>query len=70
MALNKKYANLPDLVSFCHLAWWLLLTALTVYLTLKDPSPDIYETPDLTDEASTVPVSVIRHIYIHMTRLV
>lgn len=23
----------------------------------QDPSPDIYETPDLTDEASTLPVS-------------
>jgi hypothetical protein len=29
----------------------LLLTA------SQDPAPDIYETPDLTDEASTVPVS-------------
>lgn len=24
---------------------------------IKDQAPDIYETPDLTDEASTVPVS-------------
>lgn len=31
--------------------------ALTCELTAQDPAPDIYETPDLTDEASTVPVS-------------
>ncbi|OJJ82072.1 dynactin subunit 2 [Aspergillus glaucus CBS 516.65] len=38
MALNKKYAGLPDL----------------------DQAPDIYETPDLTDEASTIPTQTIR----------
>ncbi|KAK7755313.1 hypothetical protein SLS62_002820 [Diatrype stigma] len=35
MALNRKYANLPDL----------------------DSAPDIYETPDLTDDNSTVPTT-------------
>ncbi|KAF4993742.1 hypothetical protein FGRMN_6269 [Fusarium graminum] len=35
MALNRKYAALPDL----------------------DSAPDIYETPELTDDNSTVPVS-------------
>ncbi|KAI1248467.1 hypothetical protein MGN70_009665 [Eutypa lata] len=35
MALNRKYANLPDL----------------------DSAPDIYETPELTDDTSTVPTT-------------
>ncbi|KAL9943546.1 hypothetical protein D7B24_006830 [Verticillium nonalfalfae] len=35
MALNRKYANLPDL----------------------DSAPDIYETPDLTDDISTAPTT-------------
>ncbi|PFH59142.1 hypothetical protein XA68_12762 [Ophiocordyceps unilateralis] len=35
MALNRKYANLPDL----------------------DSAPDIYETPELTDDNSTVPTT-------------
>ncbi|PHH65468.1 hypothetical protein CDD81_2248 [Ophiocordyceps australis] len=35
MALNRKYANLPDL----------------------DSAPDIYETPDLTDDNSTIPTT-------------
>ncbi|KAH6690397.1 Dynamitin-domain-containing protein [Plectosphaerella plurivora] len=39
MALNRKYANLPDL----------------------DSAPDIYETPDLTDDISTVPTTGPSH---------
>lgn len=53
MALSRKYANLPDLVSnniprrndedgANH--------------GIQDSAPDIYETPELTDDASTVPV--------------
>ncbi|PKS06344.1 hypothetical protein jhhlp_007092, partial [Lomentospora prolificans] len=38
MALNRKYAALPDL----------------------DSAPDIYETPDLTDDNSTVPGTTLR----------
>ncbi|KAH6898981.1 Dynamitin-domain-containing protein [Thelonectria olida] len=38
MALNRKYAALPDL----------------------DSAPDIYETPDLTDDNSTVPTTAAR----------
>ncbi|KFA73236.1 hypothetical protein S40288_05421 [Stachybotrys chartarum IBT 40288] len=38
MALNRKYAGLPDL----------------------DSAPDIYETPDLTDDNSTVPTTAAR----------
>ncbi|CEJ81703.1 Putative Dynamitin [[Torrubiella] hemipterigena] len=38
MALNRKYANLPDL----------------------DSAPDIYETPDLVDDNSTVPTTAAR----------
>ncbi|KAI1259275.1 Dynamitin-domain-containing protein [Xylariaceae sp. FL1019] len=39
MAVNRKYADLPDL----------------------DSAPDIYETPDLTDDNSTVPTTIERH---------
>lgn len=52
MAFNKKYAGLPDLVS--PFGEDLQRVSLT---SPQDPAPDIYETPDLTDEASTVPVS-------------
>ncbi|KAI1273397.1 Dynamitin-domain-containing protein [Xylaria sp. FL0933] len=38
MAVNRKYADLPDL----------------------DSAPDIYETPDLTDDNSTIPTTVDR----------
>ncbi|CAJ2501174.1 Uu.00g040270.m01.CDS01 [Anthostomella pinea] len=38
MAINRKYAELPDL----------------------DSAPDIYETPDLTDDNSTIPTTVGR----------
>ena len=54
MAGVRKYAGLPDLVRpFVHLVSRFLpiLTSL-----LQDPAPDIYETPDLTDDASTNPV--------------
>ncbi|KAI0160277.1 Dynamitin-domain-containing protein [Xylariaceae sp. FL1272] len=39
MAVNRKYADLPDL----------------------DSAPDIYETPELTDDNSTIPTTVERH---------
>ncbi|CAN8099268.1 unnamed protein product [Discula destructiva] len=39
MALNRKYAALPDL----------------------DSAPDIYETPELTDDTSTVPTTLQSH---------
>ncbi|WYZ34981.1 hypothetical protein EsH8_I_001257 [Colletotrichum jinshuiense] len=38
MALNRKYAALPDL----------------------DSAPDVYETPELTDDTSTVPTTTVR----------
>ncbi|KAI0203932.1 Dynamitin-domain-containing protein [Astrocystis sublimbata] len=38
MAVNRKYADLPDL----------------------DSAPDIYETPDLTDDNSTIPTTIDR----------
>ncbi|KAI0547455.1 Dynamitin-domain-containing protein [Xylaria curta] len=38
MAVNRKYADLPDL----------------------DSAPDIYETPDLTDDNSTIPTTIER----------
>ena len=51
MASVRKYAGLPDLVrtktprAYLH------------YLpNLKDAAPDIYETPELTDDNSTHPV--------------
>ncbi|KAJ3579293.1 hypothetical protein NPX13_g1276 [Xylaria arbuscula] len=37
MAVNRKYADLPDL----------------------DSAPDIYETPELTDDNSTIPVGTL-----------
>ncbi|KAJ8123359.1 hypothetical protein O1611_g9611 [Lasiodiplodia mahajangana] len=40
MAVNRKYADLPDL----------------------DSAPDIYETPDLTDDNSTIPTTVDRSL--------
>ncbi|KAI1111356.1 Dynamitin-domain-containing protein [Nemania sp. NC0429] len=40
MAVNRKYADLPDL----------------------DSAPDIYETPELTDDNSTIPTSVERSL--------
>ncbi|KAJ8122480.1 hypothetical protein ONZ43_g1337 [Nemania bipapillata] len=40
MAVNRKYADLPDL----------------------DSAPDIYETPELTDDNSTIPTTVDRSI--------
>ena len=52
MAFNKKYAGLPDLVSLQYDIY-----GSTTDPVFQDPAPDIYETPDLTDEASTVPVS-------------
>ncbi|KAI8954827.1 Dynamitin-domain-containing protein [Xylaria longipes] len=43
MAVNRKYADLPDL----------------------DSAPDIYETPDLTDDNSTIPTTIERSLSDH-----
>ena len=52
MSAVRKYANLPDLVGFSLLR--LLVGAITDHY--QDPAPDIYETPELTDDTSTYPV--------------
>ncbi|KAI9736911.1 MAG: hypothetical protein M1818_005962 [Claussenomyces sp. TS43310] len=48
MALNRKYAALPDLVCSQSAAFG------------SDSAPDIYETPELTDDNSTVPTGTVR----------
>lgn len=51
---DRKYAALPDLVR----RLWILSPCRTKRLTLvKDEAPDIYETPDLTDDTSTLQTS-------------
>ena len=63
MAFNKKYAGLPDLVSgskafFPFLKAWFYPTLTFLFASAldQDPAPDIYETPELTDD-STLPVN-------------
>ena len=57
MALNRKYAALPDLVSSpTHLRVFAFAAKAN---QSQDSAPDIYETPELTDDTSTVPVRVI-----------
>lgn len=56
MALNGKYAALPDLV------WDIISTNIggaQLTYCLQDSAPDIYETPELTDDNSTVPVCIL-----------
>lgn len=59
MALHKKYADLPGLVCLTQSRCTRVRSKqLTIYLNVQDSAPDIYETPDLTDGDSTVPVSI------------
>ena len=58
MASNRKYAALPDLVS-SRLAFVLEPKLANCPYVYQDSAPDIYETPELTDDNSTVPVSPI-----------
>lgn len=53
MARERKYAGLPDMVRLPLLP---LLLAASQADTIQDDAPDIYETPELTDDTSTVPV--------------
>lgn len=57
MALNRKYAALPDLVCLTPRKDSGDVPVPYADGPPKDNAPDIYETPDLTDDASTVPVS-------------
>lgn len=60
MSFNRKYAGLPDLVRYIYhtsLLPHLNQPTTNIVCLGQDLAPDIYETPDLTDEASTVPVS-------------
>lgn len=58
MAMNRKYAALPDLVNtHAVLAFSTRLHA-KLMTTFQDSAPDIYETPELTDDTSTVPVRI------------
>jgi hypothetical protein len=58
MASNRKYAALPDLV--CLRDQTQATSPLLTVLHLQDSAPDIYETPELTDDLSTVPVRLAR----------
>jgi hypothetical protein len=54
MARERKYAGLPDMVRTPTPQN--SLGAPIVLTTFQEDAPDIYETPDLTDDLSTVPV--------------
>lgn len=54
----QKYAALPDLVSKI-VRLRLFDSVLLLMSGQDDAAPDIYETPDLTDGTSTLPVSNI-----------
>jgi len=54
MSSNRKYAALPDLVSARNSR----SQKLVADKRGQDSAPDIYETPELTDDNSTVPVSI------------
>ncbi|KAL9104404.1 MAG: hypothetical protein Q9163_000662 [Psora crenata] len=55
MSSIRKYVGLPDLVSTSLL--WQSLWYQAYQSHVKDPAPDIYETPDLIDDTSTHPTS-------------
>ncbi|KAI4138679.1 MAG: hypothetical protein LQ341_004558 [Variospora aurantia] len=52
MVTVRKYATLPDLVRDAH-----QLGSAKADIRLQDAAPDIYETPELTDDASTAVAS-------------
>ncbi|KAL9018947.1 MAG: hypothetical protein Q9185_003781 [Variospora sp. 1 TL-2023] len=52
MVTVRKYATLPDLVRDVH-----QLGSAKADIRLQDAAPDIYETPELTDDASTAVAS-------------
>ena len=55
--MTSKYAALPDLVSSPLYSPYLMgENFATKWIDLQDASQDVYETPDLVEDVSTLPV--------------